>query len=256
MKQIAIDSPAVAHGLGLFETMLVVRGAIVLLDEHLARMTRSAAALGFPEPDADAFRRDALRVAESVNDEAALRVIYVASAANEWTLFAEVHAIPPLTLQRRDDARAITLDASLTRALPAHKMTSYASCVIGLRNAVASHANEGLFVRGEDVLEGTATNLFAVTQHSLITAHANVLPGVVRAWVLDRARVLGIAVEERAPSRDEVRGGAFLTGSLTGVAALREVDGERCETPGEIFRALSSDARALLLSRSPRDGFH
>lgn len=253
MKQIAIDSPAVAHGLGLFETMLVVRGAVVLLEEHIDRMTRSAAALGFPEPDANAFRRDALRVAENVHDEAALRVLYVASASNEWTLFAEAYPLPPLTLQRRENARAITLDPSLTRALPEHKMTSYAPCVIGLRSAVASHANEGLFVRGEHLLEGTATNLFAVTKDSLITANANVLPGIVRAWVLDRARTVGIVIEERAPAREEVRAGAFLTGSLTGVVALHELDGRRCEAPGEIFNALSSDARALLLSRSPRD---
>lgn len=247
--KIAIDSPAVAHGLGLFETMLAQRGEVVMLEEHLARMTRSARTLGFPEPDAYAFRRDAMRAAANVSEEAALRVIYVASSANEWTLFAEAHAIPPLTLLRRENARTITLDASLARALPEHKMTSYAPCVIALRRAVAANANEALFATGE----GTATNLFAVTKHSLITAKDNVLPGIMRAWVLDLARANGIEIEERIPSRDEIKAGAFLTGSLTGIVPLRSLDDERCEEPGEMFDAINSAARALLLSRSPRD---
>jgi branched-subunit amino acid aminotransferase/4-amino-4-deoxychorismate lyase len=253
MKQIAIDAPAVAHGLGLFETMLLTRGYIVMPEEHLARMSRSCESLGFPPPDEELFRSEVRRAAEGADDEAALRVLYVASSASEWTLAAESHPIPPLTLARREHASAITLDSSFARALPEHKMTSYAACVIGLRKAAAVGANEALFVNGDGVLEGTATNVFAVTKDSLITASANVLPGIVRAWVLEIAHTNRIAIEERAPAIDELRAGAFLTGSLTGVVALESIDGVPCEAPGEIFDVLSSAARALLLSRSPRD---
>jgi branched-subunit amino acid aminotransferase/4-amino-4-deoxychorismate lyase len=239
MKQIAIDSPAVAHGLGLFETMLVTRGRVVLLEEHLARMTRSAAALGFPTPDGDAFRREAIDAAATVGEEAALRCLYVASSADEWTLAAEVHAIPTLTLSRRAHGRVITLAPTLTRALPEHKMTSYAPCVIGLRRAAAMGADEGLFVTREGlILEGTATNVFALANRKLITAPASVLPGIMRAWVLEHAATLGLAIEERCPSPDELREGAFLTGSLTLLAPIQHVNGDHCRAPGEVFEML------------------
>lgn len=241
MRQVALDSPAVAHGLGLFETMLVTRGRIVLLEEHLARMTRSAEALGFPLPDGDAFRREANdAAATAAGDEAALRCLYVASGAHAWTLAAEPHPIPPLTLSRRAHGRVVTLDPSLTRALPEHKLTSYAPCVIGLRRAAAAGADEGLFVTRDGlILEGTATNVFAVTGRSLITAPADVLPGIMRGWVLEHATKLGLTLDARCPSPDELREGSFLTGSLTLLAPIQRVNGDSCRPPGEVFAALA-----------------
>lgn len=239
MTQIALDSPAVAHGLGLFETMLVVDGNVMLLDEHLARMTRSAATLGFPLPDAQQFRDAAQRAVKNVRGEASLRCVYVATSANAWTLDAQLHPIPPLTFARRANGRAITLDATFARALPEHKMTSYAPCVIALRRAIAADAEEALFVTRDGlVLEGTATNVFAIANDALITAPRDVLPGIVRACVIDAAHKLGVEVIERCPSIDELRNGAFLTGSLTLLAPLRVLDGEPCRDPGTLFREL------------------
>jgi len=230
-----VTTPAVAHGMGLFETMLIVRGVVVELDAHYERMRASSRALGFPEPDRAAF------VAEVQNAATgdAVRCLYL--EADRWLLHASAIAIPPLTLQRRTDARAITL--RMRRSMPEHKLTSYAACAIGLRQAAQAGANEGLFLDEEgNVLEGTATNVFAVRGRTLITAKDNVLPGIVRQWVLDQA----VEIEWRAPSIREVREGAFLTGSLTGLAALRTIDGKACEHPGEIFDA-------LWRSRSPDD---
>ncbi|HYO77556.1 MAG TPA: aminotransferase class IV [Thermoanaerobaculia bacterium] len=235
MTQIAADSPAVAHGVGLFETMLVTRGRIILAPEHFARMHRSAELLGFPLPDHAAFDDELVRACACVvHDEVALRCLYVAGGAtvdDRWTLAAQCTPIPPLTLARRTHARAITLEPSLTRALPQHKLTSYAPCVIGLRTAVVAGANEGLFITpAAEVLEGTATNVFAVAGNRLITApvSAGVLPGTVRAWLLTEAARLGIEIEERPPTAAEITTGALLTGSLTGVVPLRVLDGRPC----------------------------
>ncbi len=255
MTRIALDAPAVVHGLGLFETLLVSRGRVVQLEEHLGRMTRSAAALGFPSPDADAFRREARSAAEAVREEAALRCIHVASSAEEWTLAVQVLPIPPLTLSRREHGRVVTLDAALTRALPEHKMTSYAPCVIGLRRAVVAGADEGLFVtRDGHVLEGTATNVFAVTERALVTSPTGVLPGIMRAWVIEEAARLGLAIEERCPSVEDLREGSFFTGSLTLLAPIRLLNGASCRDPGEVFAELAERwrTRASSMDHHPR----
>lgn len=243
MKQLPIDAPGAAHGVGLFETMLVLRGRALQIDEHFARMRASCDALGFPGPDAEAFRTEVERACVSTaENEAALRCVWIAGGsvddADGWQLAASTSAIPRVTRARRDFGRAITLDRSYGRSLPLHKMTSYAVCVVGLRKAMALDADEALFVTRDGlVLEGTSTNVFATRDETLITApsSAGILPGVVRAWVLSAASRLGVSIEERAPSIEELLGGAFLTSSLTTLAELRMLDGRACATAGGTF---------------------
>jgi branched-subunit amino acid aminotransferase/4-amino-4-deoxychorismate lyase len=228
--------------MGLFETMLVVRGVVVQRDEHFARLAASAEALGFPLPDARAFRAVVARAAKNAAEEAALRCLYVQDV-DRWRLIATVGPIPAVTLRRRNGARAITLDRSFSRSLPEHKLTSYAASTIGLQRAIEAGANEALFVdRDGRVLEGTATNAFALNGSTLITAALGILPGIVRASVLEHARDLGLEVIERAPTVDELRAGGFLTSSLTLLAPLVEIDGRACRAPGPAFTTMSSRA--------------
>jgi 4-amino-4-deoxychorismate lyase len=239
MMSLPIGSPAVAHGLGLFETLLAVDGRAQRVEEHLERMTQSARALQFPEPDAQQFREEIARVMKGDRAEHAVRCVYAARSQSEWVLEAEAFALPEATRLRRERGRALTLDASRTRSLPEHKLTSYAVCTIGLREAIAAGADEALFVDEQGgVLEGTSTNVFAVRGSTLVTAPTRVLPGIVRDFVLREASALGMRVEERAASREELRAGSFLTSSLTLFAPIRVLDGEPCEAPEEIVNVL------------------
>lgn len=235
MTRFAADSPAVAYGMGLFETLLVVRGQAFDPDAHFRRLAASAEALGFPPPDPRAFRDAVTRAARNVASEGALRCLYVEDTAR-WRLVATTFPIPATTLRRRKGARVIALDRQLSRALPQHKLTSYAASIVGLRQAVAAGADEGLFVdRRGHVLEGTTTNVFAIDGTTLITARTGILPGIVRAWVIEQA---GLDVVYRAPTIDELRNGSFLTSSLTGLAPIVQVDGVRCRAPGAAFAKL------------------
>jgi branched-subunit amino acid aminotransferase/4-amino-4-deoxychorismate lyase len=247
MITLPLDSPAVSSGLGLFETMLVRDGRVLLLEEHCERLERSAHALGFPSPRREAVLEEIERAALNAEGEVALRLVYVAAAAKEWLLGASVQAVPEVTLSRRRNGRAVCLPAMFSRALPEHKTTSYAPCVIGLRHAIASGADEGLFVDSSGaILEGTATNVFATSGDALVTAGSHVLPGIVRDWVLRMARSLGIEVIERAPTVAELRAGGFLTSSLTLLAPLQVLDAEPCNPPGAVFDALLNAWRNAL----------
>jgi branched-subunit amino acid aminotransferase/4-amino-4-deoxychorismate lyase len=239
MTSFAADSPAVAHGMGLFETMLVVRGQAFDVEAHFRRIATSAEALGFPVPEERAFRNTVTLAARKVRaDEVALRCIYVEDTAR-WRLVATTSPIPATTLRRRKGARVITLGRDLSRALPQHKLTSYAASIVGLRRAIAAGADEGLFVdaRGR-VLEGTTTNVFAIDGSALITARTGILPGIVRAWVLEKAASAGLEIVHRAPTIEELRNGSFLTSSLTTLAPIVKIDGVRCLSPGPAFTRL------------------
>lgn len=260
MSRIAIGSPAVSSGIGLFETMLVVRGRVIQREEHCARMIASAGALGFAVPSPAALEQEIMREAarSAGRDEAALRCVWVASGYDLgdttcWTLTASSGALSSVTLSRREHGRVITLDAAQRRALPEHKLTSYAACVVALRSAVAQGADEALFVAHDgSLLEGTSTNLFAVARKTLITAPlaAGVLPGIVRQGVIAIATRSGYTVEERSPTIDEVRRGAFLTSSLTLLAPVRAIDGYPCDSPGHAFAELATLWRERFLASS------
>jgi branched-subunit amino acid aminotransferase/4-amino-4-deoxychorismate lyase len=236
------DSPAVAHGVGLFETMLVRRGEIVQVEEHWQRLLASAVSLSFPPPSEVVFRREVARAARNVlsEDEAALRCLYIEDTAR-WRLVATAFTIPAATFRRRRGARVITLERDLSRALPHHKLTSYAASIVGLRQALAGGADEGLFLdRRGRILEGTNTNVFAIDGTTLITAPARaaILPGIVRAWVIEQAAQLGLDVIQRAPTVEELREGSFLTSSLTTLAPIAALDGVKCRPPGNVFARL------------------
>lgn len=209
---------------GLFETMLAIDGRIVQLDDHITRMARSCRELDLPPLDEEAFRDAARRV--SYNGEHAVRVVY-----EDGMLAAMAFAIPEVTLSRRTRGRAVTLQRR--RPHPQHKRFPED---LHLRDLIPEGADEALFTTGDGaILEGTGTNIFAVRGDVLITApDGGVLPGVVRAWVLER----GMEIEYRSPTAGDILNGAFFTGSLTTLAPVRMLDGRACAPPGPAFAEL------------------
>ena len=221
---------------GLFETMLAIGGRVVQREEHFARLARSARELGLPAPDEEAFRA-AVASAVRSEEEMAVRCIY-----ENARFTASAGPIPIVTLHRRDGAHVVTLGPGVVRDRPSHKLTSY----ITSRPAIPAGANEALFVDGRGhILEGTTTNVFAVAGETLITAGDNILPGIVRAWVIEHAT----KVIQRRPTVAELRAGSFLTSSLTPLAPIVTVDGVGCEAPGREFERLR-EMYSLSLSRA------
>lgn len=260
--KVSIEAPAVRHGIGLFETMLAIRGRAAFADAHFQRLASTAKRLQLPLPPRAEFERllrSRLRPL-AAEPEAVLRVQWLAQSTpydddSSWRMVASTGPIPSATLARRRYGRAVTMPREIVRALPFAKTTSWLAETLALRDALASGADEGLFVdaRGR-ILEGTSTNVFALSGNRLITApEGSVLAGTVRAWVLSNAASVGWRVVERPPSRAELLGGAFLTGSLTKIAPIRRLDGVACAPlSGPAFESLR---RAFLrASTEPRSG--
>ena len=101
-----------------------------------------------------------------------------------------------------------------------------------LREARANGWDEAL-LEGPDggLVEGTRSNLLAVVNGRLVApgAESQALPGITREVVLEEARRLGIAIEERAVGRVELKAASELgvTSSLLGVAAISRLVGRR-----------------------------
>jgi branched-chain amino acid aminotransferase len=259
---IPLDAPALARGVGFFETILVVRGVPILVEEHWRRLASGAESLRFPSPSREAFEREARRAASAVAamKEASARVSWLAIGSDvedprSWKLVSLSAPIPASTLERRRRGRVVVLGKHVPRPTPGLKTVAYVPSVLGLREAHERNADEALFTdaRGR-ILEGTTSNVFAVQGDALLTPpiSAGLLPGVMRGWVIRRASAAGLEVRERLLTRRDLLAGSFLTGSLAKIAPIRAVDGERAAAPGDIVLALVNAFEDELRLLAPR----
>jgi 4-amino-4-deoxychorismate lyase len=198
--------PADRPGLLLIETFARREGRFVRLAGHLARMERTARALGFPFDEAAIERAlaaipdgDPLRVRLTVDAHGApdVQAAPLAPGPDVWRVAIHEQRLDPDDpwLRVKTTARA-----RYDRA----------------RAALPDGVDEWLFLndRGE-VCEGTITNLFLRREGTLLTppVGSGLLPGVLREELLARGAV------ERVLRPADLAGGEVLLGnSLRGLA--------------------------------------
>ncbi|WP_239086893.1 aminotransferase class IV [Catellatospora methionotrophica] len=247
------DDLGVLRGDGVFETMHVRpdgRGGVQpwLLDEHLARMARSAARMELALPAEAALRElAALACAQwPAEVEGALRLTCTrgpeASAASGGpvTCFASLNPIGAATLAARRDGITVTTislgypaDArtSAPWLLGGVKSLSYAINMASQRWALAQGADDALWVSQDGyALEGPTSTLAWLDGDVLCTVPVEptgILPGTTARHLLDHAADLGWTAAERmvTPAGLAAADGVWLLSSVRGVAELRSIDG-------------------------------
>ncbi|WP_249714286.1 aminotransferase class IV [Rhizomonospora bruguierae] len=238
------DDLGVLRGDGLFETVHVRGGRPWLLDEHLDRMSRSAARLGIPLPPA----ADLTALAEQActgwgADEGALRLVCTRGAEHgdgTPTLYATLNPVGEASRRaRRDGIRVLTASLGLAAAarsqapwlLGGVKSLSYAVNMASLRWATESGADDVLWVSGDGyLLEAPTASLVWLDGDTLCTVPAEatgILPGTTARWLCEHAEKLGWQAEERMarPADLFLADAAWLASSVRGLAEIRTLDG-------------------------------
>jgi 4-amino-4-deoxychorismate lyase len=237
------DDLGAVRGDGVFETVDVRAGAPWLLDAHLDRMARSAAALDLDLPPRTALEAlaSALCAAWPADDEGQLRIVATRGpeSGGPPTVYA---TLKPITdkqrAQRRDGIAVRTLPlgvpAGLRTAEPAllagAKTLSYAVNMACQRWAAAHGADDVLWVSADGyALEAPTSSLVWLQDAVLCTvppAATGILPGTTAAHLLSRAGELGWTAEERMVRPVELAAarGVWLTSSARGLAELRRID--------------------------------
>jgi branched-chain amino acid aminotransferase len=104
------------------------------------------------------------------------------------------------------------------------------------------------------VCEGSGENIFVVREGVILTPPhtASILDGVNRKSVIQIARDLGYAVEERDLARGELylAEEAFLTGTAAELVPVREIDDHELGEPGEITRHIQAKFDDALYGRA------
>ncbi|MBA2953085.1 4-amino-4-deoxychorismate lyase [Nocardioides sp. MAH-18] len=253
--------PAVSvtdHGLtvgdGVFEAIKVVHGRPFALDRHLARLQRSAEALGLTGVDDDDVRRGVAAVLDGADlplgrlritvtggpapmgsgrGDAPPTVVVAADAMAPWSETTAVVTVPWPRNERG--------------ALAGVKSTSYAENVVALAVAREAGASEAIFANlAGHLCEGTGSNVFYVVDGELRTPTlaSGCLAGVTRALILEwyGGREVDEPIEVVADATE-----VFLASTTRDVQAVASWDGRPLAAPGPV----TAEVAALWRQREP-----
>ena len=249
--------PAMDHGFlfadGIYELIPVYRKRPRCLEDHLERLRNSLDAVGIEgAPDADEWREICARlVAENdaedcfvyfqvtrgvIPDGAPFRKQFLDGPP---TVFAMSQPLPPMP----DSITAITREDQ--RWGRCHiKSIMLLETVLATQSAVDRQAGEAILHRGERLMEGATSNVFALVDGMARTPELSpqILPGVTRKLVLRLMDEHGIAYQEGPLTLAELRRAeeVWVTGSTRGVMPVAAIDGAPvgAGAPGPFARRL------------------
>lgn len=251
------------YGDGLFETLRVYGGRPFMLAEHISRLTAGAAVLGFAEALNPDDLKSAVEQTISANgiEDGSVRLTVARGRGpglypvetDPPTVLVTVRAGTPYAPElyaRGFRAVLVSFPRNERSPLVFVKSLNFLENILGKKEAVASGADEGLFLNTAGHLcEGTVSNLFLLEQDTVLTpaVSSGLLPGITRAIVLQVAREAGFRVEECAvrPDRLFTASEAFLTNSLLEVMPLVTIGGRPVGTgrPGPAAQLLREQYR-------------
>ena len=252
------DDPGFQHGLAVYDGLLLNKGCRVFEERHLIRLEHAARALEISWPPPISLR--------SALDE------YVAALGEEGPLLLRtqisrgVGGAPTVVITSRDvdpwphpgvkvtvEARAKVSASELEQL----KSTNRLRNILAREAAMRAGAWEALLMTEEgDLTEGTISNLFCVLDGVVLTppVERGLLPGIVRAELLDELSLRGEAFAERQLGVAEIERASevFLTNTSGGLIPVVSVIGVHEELPGALG-ARWTELSELFREREERD---
>ena len=239
------------YSMGVFEGIRAYKTeqgtAIYRLREHVERLFRSAHILGMPMPYERAALTQVCREVVRANhlESAYLRPLCFygsegmglrADNLKTHIMVAAWHWGPYLGAAGQEQGIRIKT-SSFTRhhvnitMCKAKANGNYMNSMLALQEALQGGYDEALLLDVEGyVTEGSGENIFIVRDGILYTPDlTSALEGITRASIITLAGELGIPVQEKRITRDEVyiADEAFFTGTAAEVTPIRELDGRR-----------------------------
>lgn len=245
--RIGVLDDGLLRGDGVFEVARVYGGVPYALDEHLERMTRSAAGLRLPlDAAALAADADALLQAAHASADGYMRLV-VTRGGRRIVLLEPLREVP-------ETLALVTLHYSPTRVLDGIKSLSYAANMLATRLAQERGADEALLVTPHGrVLEGPRQSFVcSIDGQTLVTPPLadHILDSITRRRVIETG-----LVAERPISADELpfASEAFLAATTREIHPVHSIDGVRlAASPGPLTSALAARVHEVITAAVER----
>ncbi|HVP08354.1 MAG TPA: D-amino acid aminotransferase [Burkholderiales bacterium] len=242
-------------GDGIYELVPVYSRVPFRLDEHLARLERSLAAVGMRNPYGRAEWRDVilqLIAKQPFEDQGVYLQVtrgvakrdhaFPKDAAPTVFLMSNPLVCPPQELVERGVAAVSAIDFRWQRC-DVKSISLIGNCLLRQVSAEAGAAETILFRDGK-LTEASASNVFVVRRGVILSPPKStlILPGITYDVVAELAQAGGLPLEFRELSEAEVRGAdeLWVTSSSKEVLAIVTLDGKPVGEgrPGPVFRRM------------------
>jgi branched-chain amino acid aminotransferase len=261
------------YGDSVFETLRTYGGHPFALDEHMARLERSAARvlISLPVQLSLIAAEVSEGIARAGNPESYVRVMLTRGSGPmgldpdlaetpSRVILVEPLVAPSAEIYARGIQVILVRTARATDDNPAAgaKVANYLTSLLALREAKLRGAAEALIVDGRGcVLEGTTSNLFWVRGGKLGTTPegSGILAGITRAHLLEVAGRIGVPVSTEEIDEDELArvDELFICSSIREVIAVVRVDGRSVGDgrPGPITERMHEGFRRHVADLTP-----
>ena len=261
--KVSIFDRALNFGQGVYEVSPVIGGKYRNWPHHAARLARSMALAriadetDWPPVLAELIERNGLvegRVYLQVTGGAPCdRVFPMPDPPVSATRFAFTQADKLIDNPVAERGQSVVLRPDLRWQVRSAKTTQLLYAVIMKEEAREAGADDAWLVEDGLITEATSANAHIIDARGVLVSHPvdhGVLPGVTRISVLEIAREMGLPVEERPFTPEELFAAreAFISGAGTLVLPVVAVDGRPIGNggPGTITSELRSRYIALL----------
>jgi branched-chain amino acid aminotransferase len=244
-------------GHGLFETMLINKGALPLLSYHWDRLMASSCTLGIKLPfsysDLQSMIADIILKNQLLNGKGSLRLT-VTDGVSERGILATGNPTPSYTLtsatlpeNKRHSMSSAVVETRRNELSMASrvKSISYLDNILARKEAVLKGADEAFLLNSKGLLaEGSVSNVFIVNNKTVSTPRIDdgALPGVVRHVILNELHLNELTIKEEQISLEMLLNAEdiFITNALFGVMPINQINDKKIT---------SSSAIAILISK-------
>lgn len=239
---ISVDDRGFLFADGVYEVTAAYRGRLFRMDRHIERMRQGLAELaidydlgGFEEMHERLIRENGLEAEETsivyvqVTRGAAPRSHAFPTPAATPTVYAYAKAFARPSAERWESGYSAVTVPDRRWARVDIKTIALLPNVLAQQAAIDAGVDDAIFVKDGVAIEGAHSNLFAVFDGTVVTYPKShlILPGITRGFVLELCDSLGIPVELRAVSVEELGRAdeVFFSGTTTEVKPTVEIDG-------------------------------
>ena len=240
------------YGDGLFETIEVIQGQPVFLQQHLTRLKKGCVVLKIPFPD-EALLLDEIAQVSTDARHGVVKVMLTRGSGGrgyrqpetiQVTRLVALHPFPDYPESHQTQgvkARFCELRLGLNPVLAGLKHNNRLEQVLA-RAEWFDEFQEGLMLNlNEHVIEGTMSNLFIVKDQVIYTPEIKLsgIKGVMRQVIMQIAGLHNISIKEIMVNRDFVLAAdeLFLTNSVIGIWPIAQLQ-DRSYPLGQLTQKL------------------
>lgn len=237
---IAINDRGFQYGDGLFETIEVIAGQPVFLEQHLLRLSTGCYRLSIPKPDIKELTGEVVSVCGAVQ-KAVLKIIITRGSGGRGyrqpesilpTRVISLHPFPeyPQTYAEQGiNTRFCNTRLGLNPTLAGIKHLNRLEQIMARAEWDDPDVQEGIMLDGNShVIEGTMTNLFCVKDNIIYTASLELsgVAGIVRGVIKELLDGHNLTLIERNYGKEELLAAdeVFVCNSIIGIWPVKHME--------------------------------